>query len=161
MTVITGSFVSVPCHAAGLEPVLIADKQQGMQRAKQGRSVSMLFEELGLTAQQRASCTALMKRGWDVSQSLRSEARETWHQLMAALRNPDASLDETLELQRKLSRLQQTLAEKRLETWFAMRKLLTTEQLNRLSDLRPDSTLWIEDENGELRNAKQRRNDAP
>jgi Spy/CpxP family protein refolding chaperone len=161
MTVIAGSYVSIPCHAAGLEPVLVADKQQGMQRVKQGRSVSLLFDELELTADQRASCSAQMKRGWDLSQSLRSEARETWHQLMAALRNPDASLDETLALQRKLSRLQQTLAEKRLETWFAMRRLLTTEQLNRLSDLRPDSTLWIEDDNGEPRNAKQRRNDVP
>jgi len=145
-------------------PALAADSRGGQdqvsqQQAQKGRSVSKLFDALELSPEQRSSCLAVVRQGWEVNRSLRQDAQETWHELMATLRRPEVSLDQALTMQRKLSRLQQALAEKRLETWFAMRKLLTPEQLDRLSSLRLDTTLWLEEESGEPRDTKQRRND--
>jgi Spy/CpxP family protein refolding chaperone len=134
---------------------------QVFRKSEQSRSVSHLFDELALTADQRAHCLTIVREGGELNRDLRGEARATWRTLMAALRRPDVSLQEAMATQRKLARLQATLAEKRLETWFAVRELLTTEQLDRLSSLKFDSTLWLEEDHGEPRSAKPRRNDVP
>ncbi len=151
----TGSVLSGPALAAESRGQV---EQVSSQQAQQSRSVSKLFDELDLSPEQRSHCLAVVKQGWEVNRTLRHDAMETWHDLMATLRKPDVTLDQALSMQRKLSRLQQTLAEKRLETWFAMRKLLTPDQLDRLSSLRLD---WLEEVNGEPRSTKPRRNDIP
>jgi len=162
-----GCGMALPAGAAeelGREyPVLTADagQQQNHQaQQRQTASVSRLFDDLEMTPEQRSSCQAIVKQSWEYNRELRRQARETWHELMAALRRPGVTLDEAVSKQRQLARLQESLAEKRLETWFAVRKILTAQQLDRLSSLHLDSTLWFEDDNGEPRNAK-RRNDVP
>lgn len=150
-------FFALPAAAAQIPP---SQRQvQNQAPLLNQAAASRLFEELELSAEQRASCQALVRQSYEINRELRRQARQTWHDLMAALRKPTATLEEALSKQRELSRLQNLLAEKRLETWFAVRKLLTPEQLDRLSSLKIDSTFWLED-HGEPRSLK-RRNDVP
>lgn len=134
---------------------------QSQSKFQQNLTVSRLFEELGLSSQQRATCLGLVKNGWERGMDLRNQARGAWHDLMGVLRRKDVSLDEALALQRQLAKYQALLAEKRLETWFSVRRVLTDEQLEKLSSLRIDSTLILEDGDGEPRSTKSRRNDLP
>ncbi len=172
--VVTASFGVFTFQAVAAEMLVRAEpvapqqtrqlQQQGQAASgrtlqQQGQSASRLFEELELSAEQRTTCQAVVRNGYEINRELRRQARETWHDLMAALRKPTTTLDEALSKQRELARLQNLLAEKRLETWFAVRKLLTPEQLSRLSSLKSESTLWLEDY-GEQRSVK-RRNDVP
>lgn len=151
------SLFSFPADAAGNPQ---AQKQlQNHAQVQNPAAASRLFEELELSNEQRASCQAVVRRGYETNSELRRQARETWHELMATLRKPTTTLEEAMAKQRELAKLQNLLAEKRLETWFAVRKLLTPEQLDRLSSLKVDSTLWLEDY-GEPRSVK-RRNDVP
>lgn len=156
------SFYSFPAAAADL---LVKAEQANNQQAQkqllqqQNQAAGRLFEELELSNEQRVSCQAVVRNGYEINRELRRQAREVWHDLMAALRKPTTTLEDAMIKQRELAKLQNLLAEKRLETWFAVRKLLTPEQLDRLSSLKTDSTLWLEDY-GEPRSVK-RRNDVP
>lgn len=108
-----------------------------------------VFAQLRLTSPQRERCVAIVRKGYMSAHQLRDEARRSWHVLMQTLRDPEASLEQALAEQRQVGLYQESLAEKRLATWFQLRKILTRAQLTRLSSLSIDPSAELGDANGE------------
>ncbi len=108
-----------------------------------------VFAQLRLTPPQRERCVAIVRDGYVSAHRLRDEARRSWHVLMQTLRNPGASLEQALAEQRQVGQYQESLAEKRLATWFQLRRILTPEQLARLSTLSIDPSAELGETNGE------------
>ncbi|MBU6429978.1 MAG: hypothetical protein KGR26_13270, partial [Cyanobacteria bacterium REEB65] len=133
-----------PAHAAPTAPTPYVRRAVVSQGA-----ANRVFDELQLTPAQRQQCMAIVRSGYVDSVAMRGKARDSWHDLMQLLRNPQASLQQAMVQQRELTQLQESLAEKRLVTWFAVRQLLTPAQLARLSSLSLDQPLGFEDENGQ------------
>lgn len=114
-------------------------REHGRMQGAQGAAEAMdrLFDQLGLTADQRTKLKALR----DQNKTANAEARKTLmdkHQaLFKLIRQKSATESQALALQHEIAGLQSQLAESRIKAWFAARALLTADQLAKLETLQP------------------------
>lgn len=151
---LVGAALSVPTPALaasrGESPAVKVLVQRAMISQEAAKRV---FDQLQLTQGQRKQCMEIVRKGYLANRDLRGRAKTSWHALMVLLRSPAATYQQALDRQREVGRLQEILAERRLATWFSVRKLLTPVQLSRLSSITLDPAGFGE-ANGEQGNSR-------
>lgn len=117
--------------ADGLEgPALNHGSERWADRSE-ARHRGML-QKLGLSPEQSKRVDALLQRGREESQALRQQLHERRQTLMRYLKRPEATEAGARAQSAEIQSLQKRLSEMRLKTWFAIRSLLTPEQIRKL-----------------------------
>jgi Spy/CpxP family protein refolding chaperone len=97
-----------------------------------------LMERLHLNADQRIKIKEIRRKHMDATAEPRKRYMEKRKALFQLVRGVEAKKDQALALQREIDALQAQLAEDRLAAWFECRSVLTHEQLQTLSSLKPE-----------------------
>jgi len=98
---------------------------------------SGMMEQLGLSAEQKQKVKALMLEGKTQSQTLSQQVQTKRQALMQYLKSSNASESKARAMNAEINDLQKQLSDLRLKTWFGMRSILTPEQLQKLSQMKP------------------------
>lgn len=109
--------------------------QQGGQMQGQDRHEQMM-QQLGLSPEQRQKIKAIMQQGRTESQALHQQLKAKRQALMQYLQSSDANETRARSLNAEINDIQRQLSELRLKTWFAMRSLMTPEQIQKLGQMK-------------------------
>jgi Spy/CpxP family protein refolding chaperone len=121
-----------------MSSMAMAQPRAGMrQRAEVGQMRQPLWEQLGLTDEQKAQVRQIMldtrKKNIDV-EAKQKLARLELHELMAGDTPDQGKINAKIS---ELSKLHETLMRNRIESHLAVQKVLTPEQRMKAKELRP------------------------
>ncbi len=120
------------------EPGQASGKQVGhhkMMKGKHGGGHEKMFEQLGLTDAQKEQMKALREGNKEAGKALHQELRAKRKALMKYMSSPDATKEQALSLSREVDKIQGQLSEKRINSWFEMRSILTPEQREKFAQI--------------------------
>lgn len=124
-------FAASPADAQAM-----AHRGPGMA-AGQDQQMDRLFNQLGLTDDQKAQIKAIRHKNMEANKPLRESLRTKHQELFALLKKPEANKDQAIAKQREINGLMNQLAESRINAWFEARAVLTPDQLKKLETIQP------------------------
>lgn len=105
-----------------------ADREQRRQR---------MIKELSLSPEQAQKIKAIKEQGREQGRALNQQLRAKRQAMMQYLQSPNANEAQARTLNSDIHTLQKQISELRLKSWFAMRKVMTPEQLQKMNRLKP------------------------
>lgn len=98
--------------------------------------MAKLGQTLQLSQEQKASLEKIQMEGKSKAVSLKSQLSKRRQEMLDYLSSTDAREEKANQMQHELAQLQEELSQLRITTWFQMRKILTPQQLETLSNFR-------------------------
>jgi Spy/CpxP family protein refolding chaperone len=130
MSFLTSSFIS---EASAAKPSV--EQQTGTDKGSANLEAlpAQMMKKLGLTSDQQKKINHIADQGRKKSKPLTQKLMVERQALWAYLKSPKADEKEALKRTSDVRKIRQQISELRLHTWFAIRKVLTPQQLEKLS----------------------------
>ncbi|MCE3234672.1 MAG: Heavy-metal resistance [Vampirovibrio sp.] len=126
---------------AQMNPMRIAQAESGKpghasNPAEREQRRQRMIKELGLNPEQAQKMKAIKEQGRGQGRALNQQLHAKRQALMQYLQSPGANEAQARSMNNDINNLQKQISELRLKSWFAMRKVMTPEQLQKLNRLK-------------------------